>query len=434
MKQIMWVACALLLAISAGAQTKVVEKNAKKVPAWLNTAVEDYLIVSVTANSLAEGQSKALMEITERIIQSVASNVSVSKRNELSEVNINGEIESKDAFSQVSKIKSANLPFLKGISLSNVEEIYWEKVQDKATKKEHYNYSVKYPFSRLQQKKLVAEFEAMDAEKVAQYKALEQRIQEIESVDEIKQAITELNTLSEYFFDEVRLSQVKGLIARYKQLYDALSVTGTFIENGKYQCQVLLDGSPVRVSVNPKVTSNCAGQLSARPSEGMFIISYNAEDCLPEEDNFLNISFVINGKRLQHKAFLNEAGGNGSMSFSVVPEGKLILTADSVVDRKLYNINIRLTLNNRGGTPFGLKSLELHIPDISTPIIFDDIDGVYKTKGIVQIKALAEGEFTAKEVKSSAFSFVKGSITFVNPLTGAVERSQLSLPYVTNWE
>lgn len=434
MKRIMWVACALLLAISAGAQTKVVEKSAKKVPAWLNTAVEDYLIVSVTANSLAEGQSKALMEITERIIQSVASNVSVSKRNELSEVNINGEIESKDAFSQVSKIKSANLPFLKGISLSNVEEIYWEKVQDKATKKEHYNYSVKYPFSRLQQKKLVAEFEAMDAEKVAQYKALEQRIQEIESVDEIKQAITELNTLSEYFFDEVRLSQVKGLIARYKQLYDALSVTGTFIENGKYQCQVLLDGSPVRVSVNPKVTSNCAGQLSARPSEGMFIISYNAEDCLPEEDNFLNISFVINGKRLQHKAFLNEAGGNGSMSFSVVPEGKLILTADSVVDRKLYNINIRLTLNNRGGTPFGLKSLELHVPDISTPIIFDDIDGVYKTKGIVQIKALAEGEFTAKEVKSSAFSFVKGSITFVNPLTGAVERSQLSLPYVTNWE
>lgn len=434
MKRIMWVACALLLAISAGAQTKVVEKSAKKVPGWLNTAVEDYLIVSVTANSLAEGQSKALMEITERIIQSVASNVSVSKRNELSEVNINGEIESKDAFSQVSKIKSTNLPFLKGISLSNVEEIYWEKVQDKATKKEHYNYSVKYPFSRLQQKKLVAEFEAMDAEKVAQYKALEQRIQEIESVDEIKQAITELNTLSEYFFDEVRLSQVKGLIARYKQLYDALSVTGTFIENGKYQCQVLLDGSPVRVSVNPKVTSNCAGQLSARPSEGMFIISYNAEDCLPEEDNFLNISFVINGKRLQHKAFLNEAEGNDSMSFSVVPEGKLILTADSVVDRKLYNINIRLTLNNRGGTPFGLKSLELHVPDISTPIIFDDIDGVYKTKGIVQIKALAEGEFTAKEVKSSAFSFVKGSITFVNPLTGAVERSQLSLPYVTNWE
>lgn len=433
MKRLMWVICALLLTVTVGAQTKVIEKSAKKVPGWLNTAVDGYLVVTVTANSLAEAQTKAQAEITERIIQAVASNVSVSKKNVLSEVNTDGNIESTDAFTQVSKIKSANLPFLKGISLSNVEEIYWEKIQDKATKKESYNYSVKYPFSRLEQRRLIAEFEALDAEKVAQYKVLEQKINEIESVDEIKQAVAELNTLSEYFFDDVRLSQVKGLIGRYNQLYDALSVTGTFLEGGKYQCQVLLDGSPVRVSAKPKVTSNCAGQISVRPSDGMFVISYNAEDCLPEEENFLNISLNVGGKRLQHKAFLSESGASGA-SFSVVPEGKLILTADSVADRKIFNINIRLTLNNRGGTPFGLKALELHVPEISTPIIFDDIDGVYKTKGIVQIKALAEGEFTAKEKKSSAFSFVQGSITFVNPLTGAVERAKLSLPYVTNWE
>lgn len=437
MKRLMWIVCALLLTVGANAQTKVIEKSAKKVPGWLNTAVDDYLIVSVTANSLADGQSKALNEITERIIQAVANNVSVSKKNVMSEVNTNGNIESSDAFIQVSKMKSANLPFLKGISLSNVEEIYWEKVQDKATKKEHYNYNVKYPFSSAEQRKLIAEFETLDAEKVAKYETLEQKLHEIESVDEIKQAIAELNTLSEYFFDEVRLSQVKGLIGQYNDLYKSISVTGTFIEGGKYQCQVLLEGNPVKVSSTPKVKSNCASQISTRPQDGMFIISYNAQDCLPEEENLLDITFIINGKRYQHQAFLSEAGGEvGSGSFSVVPEGKIILMADSVVaaNRKLFNINIRLTLNNRGGTPFGLKALELHVPEISTPIIFDDIDGVYKTKGIVQIKALAEGEFTAKEKKASAFSFVQGSITFVNPVTGAVERARLSLPYVTNWE
>lgn len=206
MKRLMWVICALLLAAGMNAQTKVMEKSAKKVPGWMNTAVDDYLIVSVTAGSLAEGQSKVLQEITERIIQAVANNVSVSKENVLSEVNTDGNIESSDAFMQVSKMKSANLPFLKGISLSNVEEIYWEKVQDKSTKKEYYNYSVKYPFSKAEQRKLVAEFEALDAEKVAQYKALEQKVHSIESVDEIKQAVLELNTLSEYFFDAVRLS------------------------------------------------------------------------------------------------------------------------------------------------------------------------------------------------------------------------------------
>ncbi|WP_025068562.1 hypothetical protein [Bacteroides gallinarum] len=433
MKRLIGMIFTALLVTGIAAQTKVVEKSAKKVPEWLNTATEGYLVVSVRANSLAEGQTKALTEITERIIQSVASNVTVSKKNVLSEVNVNGSIESSDAFTQVSKIKSANLPFLKGISLSNAEEIYWEKVRDKATGKEHYDYSVKYPFSRSEQRKLIAEFEALDAEKVARYEALEQKISSIESVDEIGQAITELNTLSGYFFDDVRLSQVEGLTARYKQLYDALSLTGTFLENGKYQCQVLLDGNPVRVATKPKVTSNCAGQIGVRPADGMFVISYDAEDCLPEEENFLNISLVAGGKRLQHKAFLNEAGV-GNTTFSVVPEGKLILTADSVAGRKIFNINIRLTLNNRGGTPFGLKALELHVPEISAPIIFDDIDGVYKTKGIVQIKALAEGEFTAGEKKNSAFSFVQGSVTFVNPQTGAVERARLSLPYITNWE
>lgn len=56
MKRLMWVICALLLAAGMNAQTKVMEKSAKKVPGWMNTAVDDYLIVSVTAGSLAEGQ------------------------------------------------------------------------------------------------------------------------------------------------------------------------------------------------------------------------------------------------------------------------------------------------------------------------------------------------------------------------------------------
>ena len=116
MKRLIWMIFITLLTAGVAAQTKVVERSAKKVPGWLNTAVEDYLVVSVTAGSLAEGQTKALTEITERIIQSVASNVTVSKKNTLSEVNVNGNIESSDAFTQISRIKSANLPFLKGLS------------------------------------------------------------------------------------------------------------------------------------------------------------------------------------------------------------------------------------------------------------------------------------------------------------------------------
>ena len=135
MKRLIWMIFITLLTAGVAAQTKVVERSAKKVPGWLNTAVEDYLVVSVTAGSLAEGQTKALTEITERIIQSVASNVTVSKKNTLSEVNVNGNIESSDAFTQISRIKSANLPFLKGISLPMSKKSIGRKSRTKPRKK-----------------------------------------------------------------------------------------------------------------------------------------------------------------------------------------------------------------------------------------------------------------------------------------------------------
>ncbi len=437
MKRCLVLLCALLLTVSvAEAQTKVLEKSSKKVPEWLGTAPDEYLIVSVVSASLGEAQTKTQEEITERIIMAVATNVNVSTRNEMSEENYNGDIVSKEKYKRLSKMKSANLPFIKDVSMSEVEDVYWVKLQNKKTKEEYYEYSVKYPFPDKKRKQLVAEFEKIDAEKNAQYKRLEQKINEIEHLDEIKAGILQLEALEAYFFDDVRLSQTQGLKARYKDLYNNISVTGMFVAPGKYQCQLLLSGYPVKVSTAPKVTSNCAGQLSATPADGGFIVTYDAIDCLPEEENIIKILFKINGKKYEHLAYLSESGGAGTSGFSVVPEGRIVLTADSVAvaERKIFNINVRLTLNNRSSLPFGLKALELHVPELSAPIIFDDIDLVYETKGVLPVKFRAEGAFTVHAAKKSALPMVQGSVTFVNPTTGTLERKRLSLPYVTNWE
>ncbi len=437
MKRCLVLLSALLLTVSvADAQTKVLEKSSKKVPEWLGTAPDEYLIVSVVASSLGEAQTKTQEEIVERIITAVATNVNVSTRNEMSEENYNGDIVSKEKYARLSQMKTANLPFIKDVSMSEVEDVYWVKLQDKKTKKEYYEYSVKYPFPDRKRKQLIAEFERIDAEKNAQYKALEQKINAIEDIDEIKAGIMQLESLEAYFFDDVRLSQAKGLKARYKDLYNNISVTGMFVSPGKYQCQVLLNGFPVKVSATPKVTSNCAGQLGVSPADGAFVVTYDAVDCLPEEENIIKILFKINGKKYEHLAYLSESGGAGVSGFSVVPEGRIVLTADSIVvaDRKLFDINIRLTLNNRSAKPFGLKALELHVPELTAPLIFDDINLVYETKGVIPMTLFAEGVFTVKTVKKSALSMVDGAVILVNPDTGALERKRLSLPYVTNWE
>lgn len=435
-KRLLGICCLLAMVAGMTAQNKVVEKSARRVPSWLNTAVDGCLVVTVTAPTLAQAQEKALTEIGERIVRAVATNITVAQSNREQEVNADGHITSTDDFQRETTLTAAKVPFITGVSLSKAEDIYWQLLRDKKTGAEHYEYSVKYPFTEEEQAKLIASFEKQDKEKMAQYEELERKLEHITRAGDIAQAMAELNALEHYFFDGVRIGQVEALKQRYAQLYQSMTVTGEFTAAGTYTCRVLLSGRPLQTDEAPKVRSDCATVLGVRPADGAYAISFDATDCLPEEENTLDITFFVNGHRLAHKAVIGGASVQDSPAFSVVPEGKIMLTADSVsvTDRRIVNLNIRLTLNNRGGTPFGLKSIELQVPDFSAPIVFDDIDGVYTSKGVIQIKARAEGAFTALETKKSSLDFVQGAVMLVNPQTGAVERIRLSLPYVTNWE
>lgn len=272
----------------------------------------------------------------------------------------------------------------------------------------------------------------------AKYEQLEQKLNNIEAVEDIKTAITELEALKAYFFDDVRLEQVDGLKKRYRQLYDALSLTGEFVKHGEYHCQLLLKGMPVTVSTVPTLKSNCASQLNVRPTaDGKFVITYDDSDCIEDEENFINVQLRLDGKRLSHKFSLAEAGaGNADQRLSLVPEGKVMLTA-AMVDaaaREVTDITVRLTVNNRNGSKFAVKSLELNVPDLAVPLIFDNADAVYSTKGLIQIKMLAKGDCSLRKVKKGDFAFVNGTLTVVNPNTGAIEPIKVALQYSTNWE
>ena len=291
------------MAISTFADTKVIEKSAKKAPEWLYSATDGFIVVTVEASNLGDAQQRALQLVTERIILSVATSVSVSQDNEISSVSTDGSVAEKESFKQVSRMKSANLPFLKGISPSKIKEIYWIKLQDKATKAEHYEYSVKYPYSKTEQLQLVDEFERLDASKNQEYETLKNKLDNIESIEEIKQGILQLNSLKEYFFDNVRLSQVNALTEQYKALYNAITLSGKLSEAGKYEIQMLLNGKPVKVATVPTVTSNCASQIKVVPSGKKFIVTYDAIDCLGDEENFINVQFRINGKRIESKFY-----------------------------------------------------------------------------------------------------------------------------------
>ena len=53
----------------------------------------------------------------------------------------------------------------------------------------------------------------------------------------------------------------------------------------------------------PKLTSNCASQLKAVPCGEDILITYNSEDCLEDEENFVELTFKMPGKSLKHKFY-----------------------------------------------------------------------------------------------------------------------------------
>lgn len=426
---------ASLPGMPARAEDKIVERSAKKTPEWLATAQEDFLIVTVVAPSLADAQKQALNEVTERIIRSVASNVSVSENMELAETVVNGTVESSiDSYRSTSQIRAANLPFLKGISLSKVTDVYWVKLQDKQTKALHYEYSIKYPYSSLDQRKLQTEFEKLDAEKSAELAALEEDLRNITSLDDISKGVATADALIEYFFDNVRSAKAKSLRIRYNELYKTIGIIGSVTGNGTAECALSVNGKAVRCGLVPTVTSNCASGINVAPTDGTYRITYDTSDCLSDEENFLQVTFRVHGKRIEHRMLLNgEAATAGK--FSVVPEGKVNLTSDSVsVERGIaLGMNIRLSLNNRGTTDFGVKSLELNVPGIVAPIIIDDIDAVYTSRGVVQIECQVIGDIKLSQAENATSRMLSGRIMLVNPISGSVVSTRLSLPFTKNW-
>lgn len=427
--------CVVLLASAseayAGSNYKVVERSAKKAPEWLLTANEGYLAVTVEAPTLAEAQTRALAEVTERIIQSVATNVSVEQSNVASESVVNGDIESSDVYSRTSRIRSANLPFLKGISESKIKELYWVKCREKKTNVEHYEYSVLYPFSRMDQMMLQADFEDYDSAKENELNSLEKEINSFANVEDIRAAIHQLDALSEYFFDNVRLARVKGVKARYNDLYKSLGISGSVVAPGVIECAISVAGRPVRCGITPTVTANCASSIQVLPVDGKYRITYSTEDCIEEEDNSIDVLFRIDNKKVSQHFPLNSS--LSEEKFSVIPQGTIYLTAEKVsaADKTITNIDIRLTLNNRGTTDFGVKSLELQVPGLGSPLILDDIDAVYTSRGEVTLKCRVEG--TIRVNQTSASKMVSGRIAFVDPLSASVSTTRISLPYVGNW-
>jgi hypothetical protein len=305
--------CAVLVAYATActAQIKIVEKSAKRAPAWVNGIEKNFLIVSATARTVEEAKEKILNSIREQIVHAVAVNVQSSAAINVRETISDGKVRQfLETTGTTIQTKSGNVPFLSEIALSNAVDYYWEKQRDKKTKAETIAYHVKYPFPDIQLQQLVFEFKEADDRMTAQLTALCESLGTITNVEDIGKNIIALQQLQK-LFDDGRKDQAGACIANYRNLYTYISLEELAQDKPtapdklhNLSCQLMLNGKPAVTLQKPRVKSNCAGHISVRTHDnGSADISFQTDGCYADEDNYIEVTYNFGGKNMTQKFF-----------------------------------------------------------------------------------------------------------------------------------
>ncbi|MEG0518227.1 MAG: hypothetical protein RR555_05095 [Bacteroidales bacterium] len=290
----------LLLPLAVSAQTKIEERSEKKRPVWVGGSQQDYIITMAIEDNLEKAKNVCLENVRKQIIESVALNVKESTSSSLNQETYNSEITKfLETFTSNSATQAANVPFLKGISASKIEAFYWEKSVNKKTHEVLYTYSIKYPLPSGELKRMVMEFDKRDKEMATRYTTLEQELTDITSVEQIDNAITELEPLITYFFDDTRKTAAQSLQAAYRKLYHNItySILSNNLNEGKYA--LLLNSRRITTSQRPSFKANCASQITVEQSGTEYVLNYNSEDCIKGEENFVDAIYRFGSKQLK---------------------------------------------------------------------------------------------------------------------------------------
>lgn len=419
-----------LLSLSCFAKIKVVEKSAKKVPEWVNTTRKDYIITSAMAPGLERAKEECFAQIKKMIIDAIAQNVKASSESRITQESVNDGIQNfLDAYTSSFQTQSANLPYLTGISESKAEDVYWEKRLNTETDEISYLYCVKYPFPSLELKKLIKEFQRRDQEMSDKLEGLKELYNQITSVDQIDKAITDIEVLKHYFFDDMRQRDAQALQQNFRRLYGQITIREVENKLGEYIFEFVLGGGKaITVPRRPILKSETLTQLRAELKEGKWHVFYDYATCDPSEENSGKMTFKIGERSFVHSFFVDI----NQNQIDVYPTKEMYLTAKHKSDTTLGEIVVRMNVEVHSDGVYLIKSLMLDVPGLENALFMDDMRIPVKEKGMQSIQVVYRDTVNILEKQNFRKNVLKGYME-VTDRKGNSRRVDFSLPFQANW-
>jgi hypothetical protein len=413
------------------AQIKVTESSSKRVPSWVNGLEKDYIIVVGSSSSIQDAQQNALNMVKERIVSSVAENVKTSSTLKIEEANLNNNISIYlENFATTTTTTSGPVPFLQGISLSKVEEFYWEKTENRSTKAITYNYHIKYPFPYIEMWKLVDEFKKRDLEMTKQLDDLFDGADKLVNLDDIDKSIGELRILADYFMDG-RKDKANLGITRYRNLYNNIELVELESGLGELKYGLRLGDKFVETSRKPQVRSECARITSAVNNRNHSIVKYDFDNCYEDPENHLLVSYRFGNNTVQKKFFFDISADKASIFVNEPIRLNSVSLSEGIVNNALINI----TLVSKYQTAFTITKVELELSG-QAPIVIDNIAKSFAGKGnhALTLNVNQPLQVEATTTAGKRVSMLSGFIHFRSDKTGEVKTYRIyNHSYTTNW-
>ncbi|MEI7829682.1 MAG: hypothetical protein WCI31_07920, partial [Prolixibacteraceae bacterium] len=215
-KQTLLTLIAVIFPMLLVAQFTVQEKSGKK-PDWTMSMEKNFIVGIGNGVAVEDAKENAMVNVKAQITTAVAdfiSSTSVSKSTEITADKLNSLYQS---FSNVITTQSGKRDYLQGVSASNVVAFYWERLVDKNTKSQKFQYFVKYPFNQFDLDDLVQDFRQKDQALSDEMNKVLALLDTYTTIEELVQCQSQLSKLEQIFIDE-RKSKCQVGIERCKAL------------------------------------------------------------------------------------------------------------------------------------------------------------------------------------------------------------------------
>ncbi|NVO10387.1 MAG: hypothetical protein HXX16_10540 [Bacteroidales bacterium] len=424
----------LVVALMASAgislsQDKVIEKSGKQ-PKWVNNLERDYIITVGSGATSQEAQQNALTMVKERIVSSVAENVKAKTELKKEEANYNNNISVfLEKFASQTTTESGKVPFLQGISLSKVQEFYWEKLQRK-DKSVFFNYHIKYPFPEMELNKLVYDYKTRDAELTKQLEDLLAQTETVESVEQVEKNIGELKVLIDYFMDG-RKNQAELGITKYQSLLASIELVEVESNLGELKYALRLGTRTISTVKKPITKSECARITSTINNQSNWLVKYDYANCYEDPENNILVKYRFGNSDVQKKFYFDISVNKASIFVNEPFHFTTTAKSESNIDASVLD----MTVVSKYDAPFTIEKVVIEFKGL-TPLVIEGINQSFTGKGNHNLKLNISQAIKIDGTSSigKSISTLTGYIHYRSNSTGEVKTYRIyNHSYTTDW-